>query len=42
MSEAIWEDCKPVNFGSRKVFTDVQESCPGKVFDSNTNYKLGM
>ncbi|MCD7458237.1 hypothetical protein HAX54_037600 [Datura stramonium] len=37
-----WEDYKPVSFGSRKVFTDVQESCPGKLFDSNSSYKLSM
>ncbi|CAN4086277.1 unnamed protein product [Withania somnifera] len=40
--EATWEDCKPVNFGSGKVFTGVQESCPGKFFDSNNSYKLSM
>ncbi|XP_006345157.1 uncharacterized protein [Solanum tuberosum] len=40
VGEAIWEDYKPVIFGSRKVFTDVHESCPGK-FDNNSIYKLG-
>ncbi|CAN4088394.1 unnamed protein product [Withania somnifera] len=40
--EATWEDYKPVSFGSRKVFSDVQESCPGKLFDGNSSYKLFM
>lgn len=38
VGEATWEDYMPVSFGSRKVFTDVQESCP----DSNSSYKLSM
>ncbi|XP_055826355.1 uncharacterized protein LOC129894725 [Solanum dulcamara] len=42
VGEATWEDYKPESFGSRKVFTDVQESCPGKLFDSNSSYKLNM
>ncbi|KAM3269167.1 hypothetical protein P3S67_031131 [Capsicum chacoense] len=37
-----WEYYNPVNFGSRKVFTDVQESCLGKLFDSNSSCKLSM
>ncbi|KAK4350336.1 hypothetical protein RND71_029649 [Anisodus tanguticus] len=42
VGDATSEDYKPVNFGSRKVFTDVLESCPGNLFDSNNSYKLSM
>ncbi|KAJ8553705.1 hypothetical protein K7X08_024383 [Anisodus acutangulus] len=31
VGDATSEDYKPVNFGSRKVFTDVPESCPAGV-----------
>ncbi|XP_009761171.1 uncharacterized protein [Nicotiana sylvestris] len=40
--DATWEDYKALNFGSRKVFTDVPESCPGELFDSNSSYKLSL
>lgn len=42
VGEATWEDYRPVNCGSRKIFTDVEESCPGKLFDGNSSYKLSM
>ncbi|XP_060204993.1 uncharacterized protein LOC132632883 [Lycium barbarum] len=42
VGDATWEDYKPVNFGGRKVFTDVPESYPAKLFDSNSSYKLSM
>ncbi|XP_016470365.2 uncharacterized protein LOC107792646 [Nicotiana tabacum] len=42
VGDATWEDYKAVNVCSTKVFTDVPESCPGELFDSNSSYKLSL